>query len=153
VKVYVDATGVPDGPAAGGPASSRTAPAAGPGRDYLRRRRQEVSRRDEARRHATASADRLDAALARVAIDRRQHPPQDPGLAGGTGGPNVFNAAYLVDAARVAEFAALAQRIGADARVAVTGPWPAYSFAAGLGDGVDDPARGCGPAADRRDPA
>ena len=46
----------------------------------------------------------------------------------------VLNGAYLVDSGRVAEFAVAAEAIvsGLDGfRLAVTGPWPPYSFAGG----------------------
>jgi hypothetical protein len=46
----------------------------------------------------------------------------------------VLNAAYLVESASFPEFAETARAVGAhagSARVVVTGPWPAYSFADG----------------------
>lgn len=48
------------------------------------------------------------------------------GRPGGAG----FKAAYLVDADRVDEFAALVTRLGdeGEARVSCTGPWPPYGF-------------------------
>jgi hypothetical protein len=50
----------------------------------------------------------------------------------GAPGENVRNAAYLVDAGRTEEFAALAWRLDAEApgtRIELTGPWAPYSFA------------------------
>jgi hypothetical protein len=113
-----------------------TAPAAppstsSPGRDYLRRRRAQHRARDDAWQRAAATAKRVDAALAGLAVDSRQRPPQRPQLSGARG-ENVLNAAYLVDAERTGEFAALARRLDAEApgsRVELTGPWAPYSFA------------------------
>jgi hypothetical protein len=63
--------------------------------------------------------------------DHRFHRLQDPRLSG-VPGNNVLNAAYLVDAASIETFVALARSLDgdlADARVEITGPWPPYSFA------------------------
>ncbi len=71
----------------------------------------------------------------------RQHQPQDP-AADPRPGPArdvmLLNGAYLVDAGRLADFAAAARAsvAGRDGfRADVTGPWPPYSFA----DGPEDP--------------
>ena len=64
-------------------------------------------------RHATTAAEQMDAVLAGLAVDRRQHRPQSAQLSAAAG-ENVFNAAYLVDAGRVEEFADRAQRLAGD---------------------------------------
>jgi Gas vesicle synthesis protein GvpL/GvpF len=87
--------------------------------------------RDDAWQRAAATAERVDATLAGLAVDSRQRPPQRPQLSGARG-ENVLNAAYLVDAARTGEFAALARRLDAEAagtRIELTGPWAPDSFA------------------------
>jgi hypothetical protein len=122
VKVYADqhATLVPAAPEGTG---------ATPGKDYLRRRREARRSAEDAWQAAAAAARRVDTALGALAADRRHHRPQSSRLSG-VSGDNVLNAAYLVDAGRVAEFTALAAGLGgAGTRVEVTGPWAAYSFA------------------------
>ena len=122
VKVYLEMPAEPAGPA---PASGS------PGRDYLRRRQRRRHQRDDAWRRATATADRVDAALADLAVDQRRHRPQSARLSGARG-ENVLNAAYLVDAGQAEQFTDRARRLAADAagvRVEVTGPWAPYSFA------------------------
>jgi hypothetical protein len=122
VKVSTD-------PQAMAPAAAPSA--SSPGRDYLRRRRAQHRARDDAWQRAAAAAQRVDATLAGLALDSRQRPPQRPQLSGAPG-ENVLNAAYLVDAGRTEEFAALARRLDAEApgtRIELTGPWAPYSFA------------------------
>ena len=100
------------------------------GGDYLRYRREQRDRRQHAWRRATTAAEQMDAVLAGLAIDRRQHRTQSAELAAAPG-ENVFNAAYLVDAGRAEELAARARRLGAEnphVTIEVTGPWPPYSF-------------------------
>ncbi|WP_028346088.1 GvpL/GvpF family gas vesicle protein [Bradyrhizobium murdochi] len=104
---------------------------AGAGRDYLRNRREQRNRRQHAWRRATTVAEQMDAVLAGLAVDRRQHRTQSAELSAAPG-ENVFNAAYLVDAGRAEELAARAQRLGAEnphVTLEITGPWPPYSFA------------------------
>ncbi|MGY3617111.1 GvpL/GvpF family gas vesicle protein [Bradyrhizobium sp. USDA 10063] len=101
------------------------------GRDYLRNRREQRDRRQHAWRCASTAAEQMDAVLAGLAVDRRQHRTQGAEMSAAPG-ENVFNAAYLVDAGRAEEFAARAQRLGAEnphVTLEVTGPWPPYSFA------------------------
>jgi len=102
-----------------------------PGKDYLRRRREQHRQRDDAWRQAAAVAERVETTLAELAVDTRHHRPQDPRLSGARG-ENVLNAAYLVDAERAEELATAAKgldRQAPGARVEVTGPWAPYSFA------------------------
>ncbi len=101
------------------------------GRDYLRYRREQRDRRQHAWQRATTAAEQMDAVLAGLAVDRRQHRTQSAELSAAPG-ENVFNAAYLVDAGRAEELAAHARRLGAESphvTIEITGPWPPYSFA------------------------
>ena len=101
----------------------------GAGGDYLRRRRVERDRIDDAYRRAAAVADRVEAGLALLAVDHR-HRPQ-PAQPSGEAGDNVLNASYLVERERVGEFALLISQLGAHetgVRVEVTGTWAPYSF-------------------------
>lgn len=105
-------------------------PASGPGAAYLRRRRAQLTARQDARQEAVASAQAVHAELSRLSASARVYPPQSPEIAGHPG-VMVLNAAYLVAEDRAEEFGAavteLAARHGA-LRLTLTGPWPAYSF-------------------------
>jgi hypothetical protein len=152
VKAYVarrPETGHQAGPAAeGGPGTG--APAPGAGAAYLRRRRDELSASKNARQDALASAEAVHAALSRLAVEARLHPPQAPQLTGSTAAM-VLNAAYLLDGQQDEAFAAavadLAER-HPGIRLELTGPWPPYSFAGDAGGaapgaaGFRDLARG-----------
>jgi Gas vesicle synthesis protein GvpL/GvpF len=105
------------------------------GAAYLMRRRAELAARTEGHRLAARCREELHAALSQLAIASRTHPLHDVGSAADAG-LQVLNAAYLVESASFPEFAESARALGARAgaaRVAVTGPWPAYSFADGPG--------------------
>ncbi|MFG3256968.1 GvpL/GvpF family gas vesicle protein [Streptomyces sp. NPDC048172] len=134
VKVYVERPAEPEPEPSAAPVS---------GRDYLRRRRNEVTARESALEDAERLADALHAALAREAEDVRLHRAQNPKLSGAPG-RNLLNAAYLVPGARSEAFLELLDRLAApepDVRVEVTGPWAPYSFAAESPDvPVDAPA-------------
>ncbi|CAL9333443.1 GvpL/GvpF family gas vesicle protein [Streptomyces sp. enrichment culture] len=110
------------------------------GRDYLRRRLRERDGREEGRRRAEEVSRALHERLSGYAEAAVLHPPQNPRLAGDTGGANVLNAAYLVPRERAEGFVALtgdmAQAEGV--RVELTGPWAAYSFA---GIAEEEPGR------------
>jgi hypothetical protein len=125
VKAYAD----PESPAPPvGPATS--------GRDYLARRRAQLSAREAAGRAATERAGLLHEALASVAVTAVRHPPQDRALSGRRD-PMVLNGAYLVDDPRAGELAAAVRRLDAelpDLRLELTGPWPPYSFAGSPAD-------------------
>jgi hypothetical protein len=102
-----------------------------PGRDYLRRRRDETHRQQDAQVLAEAGAREVDESLAALAVERRHHQPQDPRLSAAAG-TNVLNAAYLVDGELVEAFLARAAEIDTTLEgvtVVVTGPWAPYSFA------------------------
>ena len=120
VKVYADPT----------PASPEVSVAASPGKEFLRRRRDQLRSREVAWSRAMDAARLVDAALAELAVDRRHHRPQPVQLSG-VAGQNVLNAAYLVQTRLLGEFAARARALDArtaDVRIEVTGPWAAYSF-------------------------
>ncbi|MBV9445943.1 MAG: GvpL/GvpF family gas vesicle protein [Streptosporangiaceae bacterium] len=104
--------------------------ATGPGAAYLRRRRAALNASKDARSQALASAQAVYAELGRVAELSRLYPPQAPDLAGQPA-PMVLNAAYLVSDERAREFSAAVARLAKSHRVvelALTGPWPPYSF-------------------------
>ncbi|UPJ53449.1 GvpL/GvpF family gas vesicle protein [Bradyrhizobium sp. 200] len=130
VKIYVQHAGASAGAMSvaektDGSGSARA------GRDYLRNRREQRDRRQHVWRRAITAAEQMDAVLAGLAVDRREHRTQSAELSAAPG-ENVFNAAYLVDAGRAEELAARAQRLGAEnphVTLEITGPWPPYSFA------------------------
>lgn len=127
--VGLDSGAVVPAEASGLNAGLRLPPVSGSG--YLRRRQAQHRARDDAWQRAAATAERVDATLAGLAVDSRQRPPQRPQLSGARG-ENVLNATYLVDAGRTEAFAALARRLDAEApgtRIELTGPWAPYSFA------------------------
>jgi hypothetical protein len=123
VKAYAVTPTDPRGPVPG-------PGAAGPGAVYLRRRRAQWTAQNDARREATAGARTVYAELSRLAVSARLYPPQSPDLVGQPA-PMVLNAAYLVADERAGEFAAAVTDLTARhrfVRLALTGPWPAYSF-------------------------
>ncbi|MGI5351391.1 GvpL/GvpF family gas vesicle protein [Streptomyces sp. CA-250714] len=122
VKVYAQQ---PPQPAAAAPAPAN-------GREFLRRRRQEVTSRENALGEAEELGRTLHAALAAQAEDVRVYPAQNPQLSR-VPGQNLLNAAYLVPRERSEEFVTRVERLGAHdpaVRVELTGPWAPYSFAA-----------------------
>jgi hypothetical protein len=137
VKVYTSSPG----PAAesGGDDS-----AAGPGAAYLRQRRRQLDASNQAKRAAAASAERIHAALGRLAAAAELRAPQAPQL---TGRPDrmILNGAYLVDDERSAEFTTAVERAAGEheqLQVELTGPWPPYSFAVADGPGGERRAGG-----------
>ncbi|MFE9392552.1 GvpL/GvpF family gas vesicle protein [Streptomyces sp. NPDC006784] len=122
VKVY--AQRAPEPAAAAAPATS--------GREFLRRRRQQVTSRQNALEAAEELGRTLHAALAGQAEDVREYPAQNPQLSG-VPGQNLLNAAYLLPRERSEEFVESVERLGghdSTVRVELTGPWAPYSFAA-----------------------
>ncbi|MGP3988798.1 GvpL/GvpF family gas vesicle protein [Streptomyces sp. 3N207] len=112
--------------------AAASAPAASSGREFLRRRRQEVTSRENALQEAEELGRTLHAALTAQAEDARVYPAQNPQLSR-TPGQNLLNAAYLVPRERSEEFVTRVERLGAhdpSVRVELTGPWAPYSFAA-----------------------
>ncbi|MEH0982842.1 GvpL/GvpF family gas vesicle protein [Micromonospora sp. CPCC 205556] len=131
VKGYVR-PGVP--PRAEAPAAS-----GGAGAAYLRRRRAQLTARDEGQRIAAEAAAAVHEALAGSAVAARRHAPQDRRLSGAPTAM-VLNGAYLVAGAAVEGFAALVAELTdrhPELRLELTGPWPPYSFV----DGRREPAR------------
>lgn len=109
---------------------AKAAPASGT--DFLRRKQAErahVSSLQERAREASEEAFRT---LARLADDARERPVETP-----TGARSrlVLDAVFLVPAARVARLRAAAERLRprleqTGLELALSGPWPAYSFVA-----------------------
>jgi len=123
VKAYVPDRVVP----AGVPVAAATGPGAGAA--YLRRRKEETVRRQQADEVVARDADDLYDALAASAVAGRRLRPQDPRLTQHAG-TMTLNAAFLVEdgvdfAALVEEAARSRPRLHAES----AGPWPAYSFA------------------------
>ncbi|MER5701183.1 GvpL/GvpF family gas vesicle protein [Micromonospora sp. NPDC002296] len=112
--------------AAGGGATPEGAGAA-----YLRRRRSELTARDEGQRAAAEAAAAVHDALAGYAVAARRHAPQDRRLSGAPTAM-VLNGAYLVDVPTLGGFTGLVAALAGrhpEVRLELTGPWPAYSFA------------------------
>jgi Gas vesicle synthesis protein GvpL/GvpF len=107
--------------------------ATGPGAAYLQRRRAQLAANESGRRAATAGAQAVHTELCRLSAAARLYPPQSPDLARQPA-RMVLNGAYLVANERAGEFAAAIADLTAtyrSVRLAVTGPWPAYSFVGG----------------------
>lgn len=126
VKAYPARTAAPATGASTDPARS------GAGTAYLRRRRAELSAREDSRRSAAAAARAVHEELARHAAQSRLYPPQSPALRGNRT-PMLLNAAYLLGKDRADGFGpVLAATAGAhpELRLELSGPWPPYSFTA-----------------------
>lgn len=140
VKAFVAAPAGPDGPSGSAAAGAgRAAPGTGTGAAYLQRRREQLTARQDARREAVVSAQTVDAELARLSVSARRYPPQAADLAGRSA-TMVLNAAYLVADERADEFVAAVSELAARhpaVQLTLTGPWPAYSFAAPDGEAED----------------
>ncbi|MGN9810579.1 GvpL/GvpF family gas vesicle protein [Micromonospora sp. BQ11] len=108
----------------------------GAGAAYLRRRRAQLTAREEGQRISAEAAAGVHEALAGHAVAARRHAPQDRRLSGAASAM-VLNGAYLLDRTGVDGFAALLRTIAdrhPEIRLEPTGPWPAYSFV------VEEPA-------------
>ncbi|MDG4806520.1 GvpL/GvpF family gas vesicle protein [Micromonospora sp. WMMD1120] len=104
--------------------------AGGVGTAYLRRRRAQLTAREQGHRSADAAAEAVHDALCQVAVSGRRHAPQDRRLSGASA-PMVLNGAYLVDVSALPRFTELVGSLGGrhpGLRLELTGPWPAYSF-------------------------
>ncbi|MBM0232278.1 GvpL/GvpF family gas vesicle protein [Micromonospora sp. STR1_7] len=113
-------------------AAADTAGGAGVGTAYLRRRRAQLTAREERQQVASAAADAVHSALCELAVAGRRHAPQDRRLSGASA-PMVLNGAYLVDVAALSRFTELVDSLGGrypGLHLELTGPWPAYSFVA-----------------------
>lgn len=114
-------------------------PAGGPsaGMAYLKRRKAQLSAREDSWRSAVTGARAVHDQLSRLAVLTRLHPPQSAQLSGNKRAM-MLNAAYLLDANEATGFAAqVATEAGAhpELELDLTGPWPPYSFTADGGDG------------------
>jgi hypothetical protein len=121
-----------DGPGQESPEAARAdRGTVGAGAAYLQRRRKELAAHQDSRRAAASSAERVHAALSRLAAGTRLHPPQSQQLTGNTA-PMMLNAAYLLACDQDTEFAAAVTDLAKQhpaVRLELTGPWPPYSFA------------------------
>ncbi len=127
----VKAFGDPDAFSAAPESADTAAATGGPGTAYLQRRRAQRSARENALQRASALAEEIHRTLGDLATAARSHPARDTRLAGEQAWM-VLNASYLVDDARTDEFNAAVERLASehpDLRLAVSGPWPPYSFA------------------------
>ncbi|MEU4470882.1 GvpL/GvpF family gas vesicle protein [Micromonospora sp. NPDC023888] len=107
-----------------------TTGAGGVGTAYLRRRRAQLTAREERQQVASAAADAVHVALCEVAVAGRRHAPQDRRLSGASA-PMVLNGAYLVDVATLPSFTDMVGSLNGrhpGLHLELTGPWPAYSF-------------------------
>lgn len=121
--------------AAAPPPAEEPDPAAGPGTAYLLRQRGRRLAQQAAERAACEAAERIDRALAEVAVAVR---PQSTGGGARQAGTLVLNTSYLVDEREQETFRATVEDLArrhAEVRVRLTGPWPAYSF---VGIGRDE---------------
>ena len=135
VKGYAPADG-PVGTSTGGTGGSGDgtsgAGSPGAGTAYLLQRRARLGAREARWQAAVRGAEEVHAVLARHAEAARRHAPQDRRLSG-VADAMVLNGAYLVPAGQANGFADLVGRLAErnpSVRLELTGPWPAYSFAA-----------------------
>jgi hypothetical protein len=101
------------------------------GTAYLRRRRAQLARDEQAAVDSAVVADEMHSKLAAGSVASRRLAPQDPRLSGHSG-TMTLNGAYLVDAARSDSFHALVRDLAKrhpEIRLQLDGPWPPYSFA------------------------
>ncbi|MGK5672407.1 GvpL/GvpF family gas vesicle protein [Micromonospora sp. URMC 106] len=113
------------------PRSAEPAGPGGAGAAYLRRRRAQLTAREEGQRIAADAASAVHTALAGHAVAARRHPPQDRRLSGAPTAM-VLNGAYLVEQVTLADFRRLVDALAGrhpEIRLELTGPWPPYSFA------------------------
>ncbi|WP_319459980.1 GvpL/GvpF family gas vesicle protein [Micromonospora sp. RTP1Z1] len=114
------------------PGTAEPAGGGGAGAAYLRRRRAQLTAREEGQRIAADAAATVHAALAGYAVAARRHAPQDRRLSGAATAM-VLNGAYLIDRSRLAGFSELVGALAdghPELRLELTGPWPPYSFVA-----------------------
>ena len=112
------------------PASAATGERVG-GAEYLRRKKAQTETRYADDEVALRTVEQIHDELASLSVASRRLPPQDPRLTGHEG-TMLLNAAYLVEIADEATFAAGVQALQ-EANPGVVldhrGPWPPYSFA------------------------
>jgi hypothetical protein len=101
------------------------------GTAYLRNRQAALSTRETSKRTAMAGAEALHATLSEAVVAATRHRPQDPKLSGDDRWM-ILNASYLLDSGAAEAFTsrvAGAAHAHPELAVALTGPWPPYSFA------------------------
>jgi hypothetical protein len=128
VKVFTTASG-PARADEDAPAAVGSGP--GSGAAYLRRKREQATRRQAAREQSIELAGKVHDELAARAVATRQLAPQDPRLTGHTE-TMLLNGAYLVPIDEGEQFRATVDRLGTlhpELTLEVEGPWPPYSFA------------------------
>lgn len=128
VKVFTQPAGQ-EGPTEEASATVGSGPGAGAA--YLRRKRDQATRRQASREGAEALAAEVHGQLADRAVAARRLPPQDPRLTGRKE-TMLLNGAYLVQTEDGERFRISADRLGTvhpELSVEVEGPWPPYSFA------------------------
>lgn len=102
---------------------------AGPGTEYLMRRRAERDRAALGHQQAMDAAEEVHREISRLSVASRRYPPQDPQLSGQQD-EMVLNAAYLMPGPAAAALRQLVEEWNAPSlRLELTGPWAAYSFA------------------------
>jgi len=101
------------------------------GTAYLRQRQALLSARNSSWQRVVESAHAVHDRLSEIAVEAREHRPQDPNLSGDRRSM-ILNGAYLVDNEHAEEFATAVATLAdehPELAVELTGPWPAYSFA------------------------
>jgi hypothetical protein len=101
------------------------------GTAYLRRRRAQLARDEQAAVDSAAVADEMHSEFAAGSVASRRLAPQDPRLSGHSG-TMILNGAYLVDTVQSESFHALVRDLAErhpEIRLQIDGPWPPYSFA------------------------
>jgi hypothetical protein len=129
VKVYAARSSDQEAETDPAPAEGGVA-AEGSGAQYLRRKRKQLSARQDARQASLSSADAIHAELCRLSAGARLHPPQAPELTGSTA-QMILNGAYLLDAGQGDELASAVRALAGQypaVQIELTGPWPPYSF-------------------------
>jgi hypothetical protein len=119
------------------------------GRDYLARKSQAASAKEEAARLRHGRVLDVHEALALSSTHATVNPPQDRALSG-RDEPMLLNAAYLVPRAAKDSFLGLceelADRVYAEGLVLeVSGPWPTYNFAGNREPGLSTDLAGGAP--------
>ena len=105
------------------------------GRDYLAKRSAQANTRELSRQLRAETIQVIDERLTKSAADAVKNAPQDQAVSGRTE-PMLFNAAYLVSRDSTDDFVRLVTELADDLgasnglQVELTGPWPAYNFAA-----------------------
>ncbi|MGC1214396.1 MAG: GvpL/GvpF family gas vesicle protein [Micromonospora sp.] len=114
------------------PRSAEPSTGGGAGAAYLRRRKAQLTAREEGQRVAADAAAAAHTALAGYAVAARRHAPQDRRLSGAPTAM-VLNGAYLIDRTTLDGFSELVGALAdrhPEIRLELTGPWPPYSFVA-----------------------